>query len=357
MTELAIRSLRKTYGPTVALDDVSIVLAEGEFVSLLGPSGCGKTTTLRAVAGFVEPDSGEILLDGAPIVGTPPHRRNIGVVFQSYALFPHMTVQANVGFGLKMRDVRRTQMVDRVARTLDLVDLGHLGERYPTELSGGQQQRVALARALVIEPRVLLLDEPLSNLDARLRGEMRDEIKAVTDRVGMTTLFVTHDQSEALAMSDRVAVMRDGRILEAAPPEELAERPKTAFTAQFLGGRTVLPGVVNRRPDGPVFQLAEGLSLPLTPELAESRPTHAVLRAGRLTFEERGVSGSGSARLPVAVERTVFTGEARQIEVAAGTARIRVHLPAETPAPAVGAALHLSIPDGAIRYIHDARPD
>lgn len=348
MSELAIRALRKTYGDTVALDDVSIVLAEGEFVSLLGPSGCGKTTTLRSVAGFVHPDSGEVLLGGTPLLGRPPYRRNIGVVFQSYALFPHMTVAGNVGFGLKMRDVPRTQMGEQVGRALELVNLNHLASRYPSELSGGQQQRVALARALVFEPRVLLLDEPLSNLDAQLRGEMRDEIKTVTDRLGITTLFVTHDQAEALAMSDRVAVMRDGRILEAAAPEELTENPRTAFTAQFLGGRTVLAGKVESADGGPVFRLEDGPALSLSPDVAASKPTHAVLRAGRLDLAATG-------NLPVEVERAVFLGDVRQVDVRAGTARIRVHLPAERASPQAGSKLHLTIPDGALKFIRDTR--
>jgi len=349
MTELAIRNLRKTYGAAVALDDVSITLAEGEFVSLLGPSGCGKTTTLRSVAGFVDPDAGEIRLGGTPVLGQPPHRRNIGVVFQSYALFPHMTVAGNVGFGLKMRNLGRSEIAQRVARALDLVGLGHLAERYPAELSGGQQQRVALARALVIEPNVLLLDEPLSNLDARLRGEMRDEIKAVTDRIGMTTLFVTHDQAEALAMSDRVAVMKEGRIVEAATPESLSEAPQAAFTAEFLGGRTVLRGAVEREGAGPVFRVPGGPALPIAEADAAAGPTHAVLRAARLALGE----GEG---LPVEVERAVFLGDARQITVKAGAARIRVMAPAESPAPAPGAALRLAIPPGALRYLHDPGP-
>ena len=359
MSELAIRALRKTYGDTVALDDVSIVLAEGEFVSLLGPSGCGKTTTLRSVAGFVQPDSGEVLLGGAPLLGRPPHRRDIGVVFQSYALFPHMTVAGNVGFGLKMRDVSRTQMADQVGRALDLVGLGLLAARYPSELSGGQQQRVALARALVFEPRVLLLDEPLSNLDARLRGEMRDEIKVVTERLGMTTLFVTHDQAEALAMSDRVAVMRDGRILEAAAPEELTENPRTAFTAEFLGGRTVLPGRVEDGAGGPVFRVKDGPGLPLAAGIAQTLPTHAILRATRLGLAEgangQGTGHRGTTAIAVEVERAVFLGDVRQVDVLAGTTLIRVHLSAETLSPTVGSRLYLVIPDTAIRFIRDIR--
>jgi putative spermidine/putrescine transport system substrate-binding protein len=350
MSDLVIRGLRKAYGDAVALDDVSIRLAEGEFVSLLGPSGCGKTTTLRSVAGFVAPDAGEIELGGAPLIGLPPHRRDIGVVFQSYALFPHMSVAGNVGFGLRMRDLPRAEVAARVSHALDLVGLGALSERYPSELSGGQQQRVALARALVIEPRVLLLDEPLSNLDARLRGEMRDEIKAVTDRTGVTTLFVTHDQAEALAMSDRVAVMREGRILEAAPPEELVERPRTPFAAQFLGGRTVLPGRAVVEGGAALFRLDAGPGLPLSPEAAGGVPTHAVLRAARLGLADAPGPGTG---LPVTVERAVFLGDIRQVEVRAGAALIRVHLLTEAPAPRPGDALYLSVPDAALGFVRD----
>jgi ABC-type Fe3+/spermidine/putrescine transport system ATPase subunit len=347
MTELVIRDLRKSYGAAVALDGVSLTLAEGEFVSLLGPSGCGKTTTLRCVAGFVDPDAGDIRLGGRSVLDLPPHRRGIGVVFQSYALFPHMDVAGNVGFGLRMRNLGRAETEAKVRAALDLVDLGRFAGRYPAELSGGQQQRVALARALVIEPAVLLLDEPLSNLDARLRGTMRDEIKAVTDRLGVTTLFVTHDQAEALAMSDRVVVMKDGRIVEVAAPEDLSERPGAAFTAEFLGGRTVLPGAVE---DG-AFRIAGGPALPIVPAEAARRPTHAVLRASRLrlgTAAPEGLPG-----LPVAVERAVFTGEARQITVRAGGVAIRVQTPAETPAPPVGASLTLAIPPDALRFLSD----
>ena len=345
MTELSAVNLRKTYGDAVALERVSITLAEGEFVSLLGPSGCGKTTTLRAVAGFVEPDAGDILIGGRSVTGQPPHKRNIGVVFQSYALFPHMTVAGNVGFGLKMRNLTRSEADPKVDKALDLVGLGHLSGRYPAELSGGQQQRVALARALVIEPQVLLLDEPLSNLDARLRGEMRDEIKSVTDRIGMTTLFVTHDQAEALAMSDRVAVMKDGNIVEVGSPEALSDAPTTAFAAEFLGARTVLKGT----PEGGVFRLPDGTALPLADGAAE--PTHAVLRASRLRLADGPPQGTPA--LPVEVARAVFVGDTRQVTVRAGASHILVHLPAETPAPEAGARAHLLLPDGALRFIRD----
>ncbi|MFW5641372.1 MAG: ABC transporter ATP-binding protein [Roseicyclus sp.] len=346
MTELSVVNLRKTYGEAVALERVSITLREGEFVSLLGPSGCGKTTTLRAVAGFVEPDRGEILIGGTPVLGLPAHRRNIGVVFQSYALFPHMTVAGNVGFGLRMRNLPRAEAAPKVAAALDLVGLGHLSERYPAELSGGQQQRVALARALVIEPGVLLLDEPLSNLDARLRGEMRDEIKSVTDRLGVTTLFVTHDQAEALAMSDRVAVMKDGRIVEIGAPEALSEAPQTAFAAEFLGARTVLRGAR----DEAGFRLEGGAALPL-PADGPPDPTHAVLRASRLRLAD--AAPEDAPALPVEIARAVFVGDTRQVTVRAGEARILVHLPADIPAPRTGARAHLVMPDGALRFISD----
>jgi putative spermidine/putrescine transport system ATP-binding protein len=347
MTGLAIEKLRKTYGAAVALDGVSITLEPGEFVALLGPSGCGKTTTLRSVAGFVEPESGTISLDGRALTGLPPHKRNIGVVFQSYALFPHMTAAGNVGFGLKMRDVPKAEMARRVEAALAMVGLARFADRYPTELSGGQQQRVALARALVIEPAVLLLDEPLSNLDAGLRAEMRDEIARLTDRLGVTTLFVTHDQAEALAMSDRVAVMDHGRIVEAAAPEALAETPGRAFTARFLGGRTVLEGRAMRGEGGPVFAVAGGPALPVSEADAVLSPTHAVLRAARLSLGEPG------AGLPVTVEDSVFLGDARQITVRAGQVRIAVLAAAGTPVPRPGEAAGLIVPPQALRLIRD----
>ena len=347
MTGLAIEGLRKRYGAAVALDGVSIRLEPGEFVALLGPSGCGKTTTLRSVAGFVEPDSGTISLDGQPLTGLPPYRRNIGVVFQSYALFPHMTAAGNVAFGLRMRDVSKAEMARRVDAALALVGLSRFADRYPAELSGGQQQRVALARALVIEPAVLLLDEPLSNLDAGLRAEMRDEIARLTDRLAVTTLFVTHDQAEALAMADRVAVMDHGRIVEVAAPEVLAETPQAAFTARFLGGRTVLAGALHPGPDGPIFLLDDGTTLPVPPAEAVGAPTHAVLRAARLAL------GSPDAGVPVRVVDSVFLGDARQITVQAGAARITVLSPAEAPAPQPGAEAGLIVPPQALRLIHD----
>ena len=354
MTGLTIDGLRKSYGDAVALDGVSLTLAQGEFVALLGPSGCGKTTTLRSVAGFVEPDAGEIRLGTSALTGLPPHRRNIGIVFQSYALFPHMTAEANVGFGLRMRDIPRADARKRVAAALDLVGLARFAARYPAELSGGQQQRVALARALVIEPEVLLLDEPLSNLDAGLRAEMRDEIAALTARLGVTTLFVTHDQAEALAMSDRVAVMDQGRIVEVADPETLADCPRTAFTARFLGGRTVLEGRVAHREGEPVFETRDGVDIPVPPVVADCAATHCILRAARLRLVSPECGAGVSARRPAVVESAVFLGETRQLIVRAGAERILVHASAEHAAPPVGAAVDLEIPGSAVRLLTDA---
>jgi len=241
---LTVRRLRKSFGTVVAVDEVSLDAAAGEFLSLLGPSGCGKSTLLRMIAGLVEPDGGQVVLAGEDITRLAVHRRNLGLVFQSYALFPHMTVFENVAFGLRRRSVPAAELGPRVERMLELVRLGPLGARHPRELSGGQQQRVALARALVTEPRVLLLDEPLSNLDALLRDEMRVELKRLQERLRITMIFVTHDQAEALILSDRVVVMEAGRVEQIGTPEEVYRRPATAFVARFLGRANFLAGTV-----------------------------------------------------------------------------------------------------------------
>ena len=235
MSELRLAGLEKRYGATVAVAGIDLEVREGEFMTLLGPSGCGKTTTLGLIAGFFPPSAGEIYLKGQPVAGLPPFKRDIGVVFQDYALFPHMSAGENVAFGLRMRNIPATEMAQRVREALDLVQLGGLAERRPLELSGGQRQRVALARALVIRPAVLLLDEPLSNLDLKLREEMRVEIAGLQRRLGITTVFVTHDQGEALVMSDRIAVMNAGRIEQIGAPADIYERPATRFVAEFIG--------------------------------------------------------------------------------------------------------------------------
>ena len=239
---VTLTGLVKRYGTTRALDGVSLTVAPGEFFTLLGPSGCGKTTTLRSVAGFVAPDAGEVAINGVVVTGVPPHRRHVGMVFQHYALFPHRTVAQNVGFGLRMQRVAKPEINRLVGDALALVQLPGHGGRYPGQLSGGEQQRVALARALVTRPAVLLLDEPLGALDKKLRDHMKIELKRLQREVGITTIYVTHDQEEALTMSDRIAVMHRGRVEQVATPRGLYETPATAFVAGFIGNINLLSG-------------------------------------------------------------------------------------------------------------------
>ena len=241
---IEIGGLTKRYGATTVVDGLSLAVAEGELLTLLGPSGCGKTTTLRCIGGFIAQDSGTIGIAGHDMAGVPPHRRQVGMVFQSYALFPHLSVFDNVAFGLRIRKVERAELSRRVGRALEMVRLGEFAARYPKQLSGGQQQRVALARALAYEPRVLLLDEPLSNLDAKLRVEMRSEIRSLQRALGVTALYVTHDQEEALSISDRVMVMNQGKIEQLSAPWELYNRPATRFVASFVGAANILPAEI-----------------------------------------------------------------------------------------------------------------
>ncbi|HJZ07645.1 MAG TPA: ABC transporter ATP-binding protein, partial [Trebonia sp.] len=269
----------------VAVDSIDLTVDSGEFFSLLGPSGCGKTTTLRLIAGFEQPTSGRILLDGTDMSGVPPHKRNVNTVFQSYALFPFLSVFDNVAFGLRYQKLSKAETAKRVHEALDLVQMGSYEKRRPGQLSGGQQQRVALARALAIEPQVLLLDEPLSALDAKVRAQLRDEIRRIQLEVGITTLFVTHDQEEALAIADRVGVMREGHIEQLAPPTEVYSRPATSFVAEFVGlsnrlagevrGGEVhvrgctLPLVEHDVPDGPVVALVRPEAVSMASQAAE----------------------------------------------------------------------------------------
>ena len=241
---VVLEKVHKSFGPVTAVDAVSFAIEPGEFITLLGPSGSGKTTTLMMIAGFDHPTEGEIYVDGTPIVGIPPYRRGIGMVFQNYALFPHLTVAENVGFALKQRGVGKPEIVDRVGETLDIVRLRGYEARYPRQLSGGQQQRVALARAIIFHPRVLLMDEPLSALDKQLREELQLEMKRLHQQLGITFIHVTHDQREALIMSDRIAVMNQGRIEQAGSPSELYDRPATRFVAGFIGESNFLEGEV-----------------------------------------------------------------------------------------------------------------
>jgi iron(III) transport system ATP-binding protein len=242
---LQLQTLTRRFGETVAVDDVSLEVAAGEFLTLLGPSGCGKTTTLRMIAGFEQPTAGRVVVGDRDVTGLPPQKRDVGMVFQNYALFPHLDVWENVAFGLKSRGERGQAVGEKVVRALELVEMGPYARRKVQELSGGQQQRVALARALAPEPPLLLLDEPLSNLDAALRERTRDELRALLKRLGMTAVFVTHDQEEAFALSDRIAVLDRGRMQQVGTPEELYERPANAFVASFLGRASFFPAVVD----------------------------------------------------------------------------------------------------------------
>ncbi len=287
---LTLTHLSKRYGTAAAVDDISLTVAKGEFVALLGPSGCGKTTTLRMIAGFVEPSSGRIELDGRDVTRLPAHRRNMGLVFQNYALFPHMTVQANVEFGLRCHGATSALRRQRVGQTLELVGLQAMAARYPRQLSGGQQQRVALARVLALRPALLMFDEPLSNLDARLRVQMRRDIRALQQEVGITALFVTHDQEEAMAMADRIALLDRGRLVQVGEPAEVYDRPRTRFAAEFLGTANCLAGTLSGVAGGQGrFSCVFG-DLPITVEARQAGPAVAAIRPERLVLGEAGTA-------------------------------------------------------------------
>jgi iron(III) transport system ATP-binding protein len=248
---ISVANLTKRFGPLAVVSEVSLSIEEGELFTLLGPSGCGKTTLLRLIAGFYAPDGGEIRFDDRVVNAVPPHERGIGMVFQNYALWPHMTVSGNVSYGLKLRKVAAAEMAARVEGVLEKVKLGGLGGRFPGQLSGGQQQRVALARALVLNPEILLLDEPLSNLDAKIRVQVRAEIRKLQKELGITTIYVTHDQEEALTLSDRIAVFNQGKVFQIGPPKALYERPANRFVADFIGINNLVDGTV-RAIEGPL---------------------------------------------------------------------------------------------------------
>lgn len=261
MSAVALNGIVKTYDRTPVIADVSLTIARGEFVTLLGPSGCGKTTLLRIIAGLVEPNSGAVVMDGKDVTATPVHHREIGMVFQAHALFPHMTVGENVAFGLKMRGVPKSRRMEQVVPALATVRLQEFADRMPHELSGGQQQRVAIARAIVIKPKVLLLDEPFGALDRKLREALQVELRDVTRSLGITSVFVTHDQEEALVLSDRIAVMNAGRLEQVAPPREIFEQPSTRFVADFMGFANLRGGTVSGVSGDDVMIEAEGLRL------------------------------------------------------------------------------------------------
>jgi spermidine/putrescine transport system ATP-binding protein len=317
---LVLDQLVKRYGEVLAVDDVSLDIAHGEFFTMLGPSGCGKTSTLRLIAGFERLDGGAITLDGVDIGGKPPHRRPVNTVFQSYALFPHMSVAENVAFGLRYKRVSKGEMARRVGEAMELVQLGALAERRPGQLSGGQQQRVALARALVLEPPVLLLDEPLGALDARLRLDLQVELKRIQETLEITFVYVTHDQDEALTMSDRVAVMRGGRVEQCDEPRVLYEEPCTAFVANFLGSSNLIPAVVSQG----VLQVGE---FTLRADVdGRSGDALAMIRPERVRLEPHGSDGEN--RVPGMVEAVVYLGFHQDVRVRlASGALVRCDVP------------------------------
>lgn len=317
---LELRNVQKRFKDFVAVRGVDLSVNRGEFVTLLGPSGCGKTTTLNLIAGFLEPTGGSILLDGKDVGDLPPFKRDTAMVFQDYALFPHMSVAENVAFGLRMRKVSKVDIGNRVARALDLVRLGHLGQRLPAELSGGQKQRVALARAMVTEPSVLLFDEPLSNLDLKLRESMRLEITNLQKQSGITAIFVTHDQSEALVMSDRIAVMNGGLIEQLGTPHDIYERPTTKFVAEFIGAMNFIPVTINSAGPGGNVQIRgpQGNDMTLTADFpgASGMAGHVAVRPERTRIG--GERGANQLALQGQVQQVIYLGSRVEIHVDLG---------------------------------------
>jgi spermidine/putrescine transport system ATP-binding protein len=346
---LELEHVRKSFGATQAVAGVSQSFARGEYVCVLGPSGCGKTTLLRLIAGFEEPDGGDVRLAGRSLVGVPPDRRDVNVVFQSYALFPHLSVRDNVAFGPRMKGAPRAEIEERTTEALHLVRLDELGARMPRQLSGGQQQRVALARALVNRPQVLLLDEPLSALDRSLRIAMQEELRAVQRRTGVTFIHITHDQHEALTLADLVIVMRAGRFEQVGTPSEVYDRPRTRFVADFVGSSNLLEGTLDAAgvvttPEGIRVTVAER-ALPPGRVLVALRP-----EALRLVADGAGGAAPGGARVPGVLTRVAAAGPVLECRVDVGGRDLAAHLPPRADARALdeGQRVLVEIPADAV---------
>ena len=346
MSAVTLQDIVKRFGSFTAVHRTTLEIPEGAFVTLLGPSGCGKTTNLRMIAGLLDPSEGEILIGGKRVNDVPIHKRNLGLVFQNYALFPHKTVAENVAFGLKYRDVPKSDIPAKVQAALELVQLPNVGDRYPKELSGGQQQRIALARAIVIEPDVLLLDEPLSALDANLREDMRVELKRIQERIGVTTVFVTHDQSEALAMSDLIVVMSEGRVEQVGKPEEVYNTPASEFVANFLGASNILTAKCTDHAEAVMLEEPTfgRIKVPAAkaPNLKGTGPAKLVLRAEKLLLSKTPAT-EGVISVPATVETVDYQGQAVRYFVRAGEAQLQaINMIDERPF-AVGDAVHLHL--------------
>jgi len=349
-----LEGLTKRFDAVTAVDDISLEIESGEFFSLLGPSGCGKTTTLRLIAGFERPDAGRIVIGDTDVTDTPPHRRPVNTVFQSYALFPHLSVEQNVAFGLRFRSMSKDECRARVHEVLELVRLGGYERRRPHQLSGGQQQRVALARALVLSPSVLLLDEPLGALDAKLRRDLQVELKSLQREIGITFLYVTHDQEEALTMSDRLAVMAHGKVEQLGTPREVYEHPSTTFVADFLGVSNLMRGRVvgGGRVDVGGITLAAARG-----DVGAAGVVRLTIRPERVRIEPPGVAGTN--RVPATIERFVYLGSTTQVFVVLpGGDRVQalVANSGDVAEYDPGAAVTAHLPADALRILADDEP-
>lgn len=323
MARVELVDIRKSFGAVQAVKEASVVFEEGSFTTLLGPSGCGKTTILRMISGLEAPTAGDIMIGEERINDVPIHKRNLGLVFQNYALFPHRTIGENIAFGLKYRDVPKAEVAKKVGEALDIVRLPGVEDRYPSQLSGGQQQRIALARAIVIEPDVLLLDEPLSALDANLREDMRVELKSIQDRIGVTSIFVTHDQSEALAMSDKIIVMSAGRIEQIGTPEDVYNTPASEFVAGFLGASNLLDAQVRGRENGHVVLETPEFGTTKVPDshaatLGDTPNAKLMIRAEKLTLGPQGGDGPEAT-----VEAVDYQGQLARYFVRVGDTQLQ----------------------------------
>jgi spermidine/putrescine transport system ATP-binding protein len=351
--QIQLLKLTKQFADTTAVDGIDLDIPGGEFFSLLGPSGCGKTTTLRMIAGFEQPTDGRIVLDGTNVAYTPPHKRNVNTVFQNYALFPHLNVFQNVAFGLRRAKRPKAEIEQRVARALELVQLTGYERRKSSELSGGQQQRVALARALILNPAVLLLDEPLGALDAKLRKALQVELKALQQEVGITFLYVTHDQEEALTMSDRLAVMNAGQIEQVGKPQEVYEDPQTVFVADFLGISNLMAAHAKGMENGGCRVSVESFELEARGGGDVTGPAKIVIRPERVELEPHG-SPPGPNRLPGMVERVLYVGSGIQVIVRAATGEVVQALIQNTGTPVPydqGTPVQVYLPAEALRVL------